>query len=131
MGLAQVPRRRARPAPSTSGASAAPRSHSGAVAGRLGDTPDRRCDKEVIMQAPSGERTAPPLPTLLKDRTLAGEWVLDPGQSSIRLTNRSALGLMRANGVFRKVSGNGTVSPDGEVSGTITVAAASIDTRNN
>jgi len=33
-------------------------------------------------------------------------------------------------GVFRQVSGNGTVSPDGEVSGTVTVAAASIDTSN-
>ena len=82
------------------------------------------------MQVPSGQRTAPPLSALLNDRSLAGEWVLDPGQSSIGLKNRSALGLIRANGVFREVSGNGTVSPDGEVSGTITVASASIDTRN-
>jgi polyisoprenoid-binding protein YceI len=82
------------------------------------------------MQAPSGQRTAPPLQALLNDQSLAGEWVLDPGQSSIGVKNRSALGLIRANGVFRKVSGNGTVSPDGEVSGTITVASASIDTRN-
>ena len=77
------------------------------------------------MQAPSGQRTAPPLQALLEDRTLAGEWALDPGQSSIRLKNRSVFGLMRVNGVFREVSGNGTVSPDGEVSGTVTVAAAS------
>jgi polyisoprenoid-binding protein YceI len=33
-------------------------------------------------------------------------------------------------GVFREVSGNGTVSPEGAVSGTVTVAAVSIDTRN-
>src|SRR6516225_1375534 len=70
------------------------------------------------MQAPSGQRTAPPLHALLSDRSLAGEWVLDPGQSSIGLKNRSALGLIRANGIF------------GEVSGSITVASASIDTRN-
>ena len=82
------------------------------------------------MQAPSEQRTAPPLQALLEDRTLAGEWALDPGQSSIRLKNRSAFGLMRVNGVFREVSGDGTVSPNGEVSGTVTVAAASIDTRN-
>jgi polyisoprenoid-binding protein YceI len=82
------------------------------------------------MQAPSGQRTAPSLRALLEDRALAGEWVLDPGQSSIRLRNRSAWGLIRANGVFREVSGNGTVSPDGEVSGTVTIAAASVDTRN-
>jgi len=39
-------------------------------------------------------------------------------------------GLARVHGVFRQVSGNGTVSQDGQVSGTFAVAAASIDTRN-
>jgi polyisoprenoid-binding protein YceI len=39
-------------------------------------------------------------------------------------------GLIRVNGVFRDVSGNGTVSPAGQVSGTLTVAAASVDTKN-
>jgi polyisoprenoid-binding protein YceI len=39
-------------------------------------------------------------------------------------------GLAPVNGVFREVSGHGTVSADGGVSGTVTVAAASIDTRN-
>jgi polyisoprenoid-binding protein YceI len=34
------------------------------------------------------------------------------------------------HGVFREVSGHGTVSADGEASGAITVAAVSIDTRN-
>ena len=82
------------------------------------------------MQAPSGQMTAPPLQALLEDRALAGEWVLDPGRSSVRLTNRSVWGLVRANGVFREISGAGTVAAGGEVSGTVTVAAASIDTRN-
>ena len=82
------------------------------------------------MQAPTGQLTAPPLPALLKDGALAGKWVLDPRQSSIRLKSRSMAGLVRVNGVFREISGNGTVSPDGKVSGTVTVAAASIDTKN-
>lgn len=82
------------------------------------------------MAAPSGQLTAPSLRTLLKDGSLAGEWVLDPGPSSIRLKTRNLLGLVPVRGVFREVSGNGTVSPDGEVSGTVTVAAASIDTKN-
>jgi polyisoprenoid-binding protein YceI len=82
------------------------------------------------MQAPSGQISAPPLQALLNDRALAGDWVLDPGQSSIGLKNRSAWGLIRASGVFREVSGTGTVSPDGEVSGTVAVASASIDTGN-
>ena len=82
------------------------------------------------MQATSGQITAPALETLLKGGTLAGEWVLDPGKSSIRLKNKSMWGLVPVNGVFRELSGSGTVSPDGEVSGTLTVAAASIDTKN-
>jgi polyisoprenoid-binding protein YceI len=82
------------------------------------------------MQATSGQMTAPSLSALLKDGTLAGEWTLDPRTSSIRLKNRSMAGLARVNGVFREVSGRGTVSPDGAVSGTVTVAAGSIDTKN-
>jgi polyisoprenoid-binding protein YceI len=88
-----------------------------------------RCDKETIMQAPSGQMTAPALQALLKDGALAGQWVLDPRTSTIRLKSK-VMGLAAVNGVFRQISGNGTVSPDGEVSGTVTVAAASIDTNN-
>jgi len=81
------------------------------------------------MQAPSGQMTAPALQTLLMDGALAGVWVLDPRKSSIRLKTK-IMGLVPVNGAFREVSGNGAVSPDGEVSGTVTVAAASIDTKN-
>jgi polyisoprenoid-binding protein YceI len=81
------------------------------------------------MQAPSGQMTAPAPQALLKDGALTGDWALDPRKSSIRLKSR-ILGLAPVNGVFREVSGHGTVSPDGEVSGTVTVAAASIDTNN-
>ena len=86
-------------------------------------------DKETVMHAPSGQMTAPAMPALLTDGALAGEWVLDPRKSSIRLKSK-VMGLVPVNGVFREVSGSGTVSPDGEVSGTLTVAAASIDTKN-
>ncbi len=75
------------------------------------------------MQATSAVRA------LLRDGALAGEWALDPRTSSIRLKAK-VWGLVPVNGVFREVSGNGAISPDGEVSGTVTVAAASIDTRN-
>jgi polyisoprenoid-binding protein YceI len=82
------------------------------------------------MQAPSGQMTASALQALLKGGNLAGEWVLDPGKSSIRLKSRSMWGLVPVNGVFHEVSGNATVRPDGEVGGSVTVAAASIDTKN-
>jgi polyisoprenoid-binding protein YceI len=81
------------------------------------------------MQAPSAQRPIPPLQALLQDAALAGEWALDPRRSSIRLKSR-VMGLVPVNGVFRQVSGHGTVFPDGKVSGTLTVAAASIDTNN-
>ena len=82
------------------------------------------------MRAPSGHMTAPAVQAVLTDGALVGDWVLDQRKSSIRLKNKSMWGLVRVNGVFRKISGNGTVSPDGKVSGTVTVAAASIDTKN-
>src|SRR5215469_16652935 len=85
--------------------------------------------RSQIMHAPSGQGTAPVVQALLKDGTLAGTWALDPHASSIRLTSK-IYGLIPVNGVFREVSGNGTVSPDGQASGTLTIAAASIDTRN-
>jgi polyisoprenoid-binding protein YceI len=67
---------------------------------------------------------------LPNEAALAGEWNLDSSRSTVLLKNRSLHGLARVNGVFRQVTGGGTVSPTGEVSGAIIVAAASVDTRN-
>jgi polyisoprenoid-binding protein YceI len=74
--------------------------------------------------------TAPALQELLKDAALAGEWILDPSRSTVSLKSRSMWGLAPVNGVFRQVTGRGTVFPTGEVSGAITVGAASVDTKN-
>jgi polyisoprenoid-binding protein YceI len=82
------------------------------------------------MQEPSGQVTAPALQALLAGGALAGEWALDPRKSSIRLKSRAMWGLAPVNGVFRQVTGKGTVSAAGKVGGTVTVAAASIDTKN-
>jgi polyisoprenoid-binding protein YceI len=79
------------------------------------------------MNGPS--MTAPALLDLLQGGTLTGEWVLDPHNSSVRLKSK-VWGLLPVNGVFSGVSGSGTVSPDGKATGTLKVAAASIDTRN-
>lgn len=80
------------------------------------------------MAAP--EMTGPALPALLKDEALAGRWTLDASRSTIGLRSKSMWGLAAVKGVFREVSGTGTVSPGGEVSGMLTVAAGSIDTGN-
>jgi polyisoprenoid-binding protein YceI len=82
------------------------------------------------MMAPPEPTTAPAPLDLLRDGTLAGDWILDPSRSTVSLKSSSLLGLARVNGVFRQVTGHGTISPTGEVSGVITVAAASIDTKN-
>lgn len=82
------------------------------------------------MQASTGQMTAPALEALLMSGALAGPWVLDPAKSSVALFNKNILGLVKVNGVFREVGGTGTVSPDGQVSGRITVTAASVDTGN-
>lgn len=81
------------------------------------------------MQEPS-EQTTARTQAVLRDSALVGDWVLDPQASSIRFKTRSMWGMVPVTGVFHEISGNGTVGPDGKVSGTIMVATASIDTRN-
>src|SRR6266567_3006384 len=80
--------------------------------------------------APTGQVTASALQAMLKDATLVGSWTLDSSRSAVGLRSKSMWGLAPVKGTFREVAGTGTVSPDGQVSGTITVAAASIDTKN-
>jgi polyisoprenoid-binding protein YceI len=80
--------------------------------------------------APSEQITAVALQELLTSPALAREWSLDQSRSTVSLQNRMIWGLARVNGIFRQVTGNATVSPTGEVTGTVTMAAASIDTGN-
>src|SRR6266567_6863839 len=79
--------------------------------------------------APAEQVTASDLRAMLTDAALAGSWTLDASRSSISLRSKSMWGLAPVKGSFREIAGTGTVSPDGQVSGTITVAAASIDTK--
>ena len=65
----------------------------------------------------------------LGDGRLVGSWILDPARSQVRLATKSMWGLVPVKGVFGQVSASGTVSGAGEVGGTLTVAAASIDTK--
>ncbi|MEV7683726.1 YceI family protein [Streptomyces sp. NPDC088341] len=66
---------------------------------------------------------------LLRDvAALAGRWTLDSPRSTVKLRTWHAWGRKPVDGVFRTVAGQGTVTPDGKISGTLSVAAASIDT---
>ena len=81
--------------------------------------------------APSGQLDATALQAMLQDAALTGTWSLDASKSTVGLQSRSMWGMVSVKGVFRQVSGEGTVAAAGDVSGTMTVSAASIDTKNN
>jgi polyisoprenoid-binding protein YceI len=77
----------------------------------------------------SEQITPSTLQELLRDGKLAGSWALDAARSEIGLKSKSMWGMVPVRGVFREVTGSGTVSAAGGVAGTITVAAGSIDTK--
>jgi polyisoprenoid-binding protein YceI len=79
---------------------------------------------------PQGQPATPALQALVQDGTLTGSWILDPARSQVRLESRHTWGLRPLHGVFGQVTGNGTVTAAGQVTGTLTVAAGSIDTKN-
>jgi polyisoprenoid-binding protein YceI len=61
---------------------------------------------------------------------LAGHWVLDPARSSVTLSQKTMWGLVTVKGSFGTLSGGGEVSPDGAVTGSLAVDAASVDTKH-
>lgn len=67
---------------------------------------------------------------LLADGKLAGAWTLDGAKSSVSLSSKSVWGLVKVKGRFTQVTGAAVISASGEATGTITVAAASVDTAN-
>lgn len=70
------------------------------------------------------------LQALLADGSLAGEWKLDSERATVTLRSSSMWGLTPVRGVFHEVEGAATISPAGDITGHIDVAAASIDTNN-
>jgi polyisoprenoid-binding protein YceI len=77
-----------------------------------------------------GQLAGSDLQGLVQDGTLTGSWTLDPARSEVLLESRHTWGLLPVRGVFRQVAGNGTVTAAGQVTGSITVTAGSVDTRN-
>ncbi|MFD9391194.1 YceI family protein [Streptomyces sp. NPDC060000] len=59
-----------------------------------------------------------------------GLWQLDTGASTVALKHKAMWGLVPVKGVFATVGGGGEVAADGTVTGTLTLDAASIDTKN-
>lgn len=62
---------------------------------------------------------------------LAGGWILDGELSSVTLRSSSMWGLAKVNGAFTDLAGRVDVTPDGGVTASVQIGAASIDTRQN
>lgn len=59
-----------------------------------------------------------------------GRFTLDPTRSFVRFRHKANWGFATVQGGFGSVSGDGEVTADGSGHGTITVDAASLDTKN-
>ncbi|AJE39180.1 YceI family protein [Streptomyces nodosus] len=59
-----------------------------------------------------------------------GTWQLDPARSTVGVQHKTMWGMVTVKGIFTGLKGEGEVSPDGSASGSITLAAASLDTEN-
>ncbi|WP_225095501.1 YceI family protein [Streptomyces sp. CoH27] len=59
-----------------------------------------------------------------------GTWQLDPSASTVALRHKTMWGLVTVKGAFTTISGGGEVHPDGSASGTVTLDAASLDTKH-
>jgi polyisoprenoid-binding protein YceI len=59
-----------------------------------------------------------------------GVWQLDATASTVALRHKTMWGLVTVKGTFGAVGGSGEVSSGGSATGTITVDAATLDTKN-
>jgi polyisoprenoid-binding protein YceI len=74
--------------------------------------------------------TSAALRAQLDNGSLSGRWTLDSNRSSATLRTKSMWGLVRIKGAFREIEGEGEVAPDGSVTGRVSLATASLDTKN-
>jgi polyisoprenoid-binding protein YceI len=59
-----------------------------------------------------------------------GTWTLDPAASTIELHTKAMWGLAKVKATFTVIEGSGVVAADGDVTGTLVVDAALVDTGN-
>lgn len=68
---------------------------------------------------------------LVRDKALAGRWVLDPRASRVEFSVKHFWGAVTVRGWFERLEGEGVVGPDGKISGQLVMDAASLNTKNN
>ncbi|MGW1624887.1 YceI family protein [Streptomyces sp. NPDC002172] len=59
-----------------------------------------------------------------------GLWQLDPTASTVAVGHKTFWGLVTVKGTFAGVTGRGEVAADGTASGTLSIDATSLDTKN-
>jgi polyisoprenoid-binding protein YceI len=69
-------------------------------------------------------------PAMLVSRGGAGHWMLDSAATTVKISHKTLWGLVPVRGAFTLVTGEGTVSADGRLLGTLRIAAGSVDTGN-
>jgi polyisoprenoid-binding protein YceI len=58
-----------------------------------------------------------------------GTWALDPEKTTVNFRTK-AMWVLPVKGTAKALSGNAKISPDGDVTGTLVIDAASFDTKN-
>lgn len=60
---------------------------------------------------------------------MSEKWTLDPSGHEVTVKHKSMWGLVTVRGIFKTVHAEGTLADDGTGEGTVTIDAASLDTR--
>lgn len=67
---------------------------------------------------------------LLQSDTAVGSWTLDPARTTVGISHKTFWGMGTVQATFADVRGHGDIGADHSVTGVVTVAAASIDTKH-
>ncbi|ONI78548.1 hypothetical protein BWI15_01385 [Kribbella sp. ALI-6-A] len=67
---------------------------------------------------------------LLADDATVGRWLLDSRATTVSLTQKTMWGMVTVECAFTQASGEGRIDPGGVVTGTLKIAAASIDSKH-
>jgi polyisoprenoid-binding protein YceI len=70
------------------------------------------------------------LQALLRDGRAHGRWILDPSVSTAGFHVKHFWGAITVHGWFERLQGEANVTPDGQIAGRLTIAAASLQTKN-
>jgi polyisoprenoid-binding protein YceI len=71
-----------------------------------------------------------PAPHPATPARIAGQWTIDSRETRVGIVHKTLFGLVRVTGAFTQTEGEAEITADGDVSGALRIAAASLDTKN-